>query len=47
MKLRTPVTGTTIDVADEKAPSYIAQGFQPIEEQPKPAKKPAAKKKGK
>lgn len=44
MKLRTPVTGTVIDVADDRAGTFIAQGFQPVEPKKKAAPKKAAKK---
>ena len=41
MKLRTPITGTLIDVSDEKAAEFIERGFyQQVapnpEEKPKP-----------
>lgn len=45
MKLRTPVTGTVIDVAEAKAQRYIDQGFQRIVEPVKaPPRKATAKK---
>ena len=43
MKLRTPITGTLIDVADEKAAKYIERGFQPVEVK-KPARRRTTKK---
>ena len=46
MKLKTPVTGTVVDVPDKEAGLYTAQGFRPADEKPKPAaRKRAAKKK--
>lgn len=36
MKLRTPVTGAVVDVADEKVEKYLGRGFQRIEPQKKP-----------
>ena len=46
MLLRTPVTGTVIDVADDQAEKYIGQGFQPVGPKRKaaPKKKAPAKK---
>ena len=43
MKLRTPITGTTIVVADDKAKGYIDMGFAVVEPA-KAAQKKAAKK---
>ena len=45
MKLRTPVTGTEIVVADESAPVYLAQGFQRVDEPKETAPRKRAPKK--
>ena len=38
MKLRTPVTGALVDVADDRAARYLAKGFQKVEEPKRAAK---------
>ena len=43
MLMRTPVTGTVIDVAEDKAEFYLGQGFQRVAG-PEPKKKAAPRK---
>ena len=44
MKLTTPITGTVIEVADEKAAKYIERGFSAVPQAKKPARKRTTKK---
>ena len=43
MQLMTPITGTTIEVADDKAERFIARGFVPVTPKKKPARRRRAK----
>ena len=43
MRLRTPVTGTVIEVADEKAQAFMDKGFQKVCDPVKPVKVPPKK----
>lgn len=45
MKLKTPVTGTAIDVPDDRAALYIERGFARVEPKKKAARPKAKKEK--
>ena len=44
MKLKTPVAGAIIDVADDKAEFYISKGFKPAIEVKRTTRKRTTKK---